>query len=111
MLKEKTRIGHTPEPWKAYGFTVLSEQFRQVADCNTPIGTALREEDATVEEDQANARRIAACVNACALIPTEELERCIIGELIVAVKAVHLCGDAGAIRNLRSIMKRIEGET
>lgn len=69
---------HTPGPWKAYGFMITGGDFRQVADCNMPVGTPGREEDATVDEDQANARLIAAAPDllaACEMLisdPSEE---------------------------------------
>ena len=47
-----------------------------VADCNPIRNTSRRVQEAT-----ANARRIAACVNACEGIPTEELEQMYFMEL------------------------------
>jgi len=62
---------HTPEPWRLYGELV-----------NTTTGVTIRQDDnfkkiicdlyaygfynVTIEEQQANAERIVACVNACA---------------------------------------------
>ena len=69
---------HTPGPWRAYGFMITGGDFRQVAECNMPVGTPGREEDATVDEDQANARLIAAAPDllaACEMLisdPSEE---------------------------------------
>lgn len=74
---------HTPGPWKAYGFMITGGDFRQVADCNMPVGTPGREEDATVDEDQANARLIAA---APALLESlRELLECMDDEVPVFV--------------------------
>ena len=61
---------HTPEPWK----TDELEIFIFGNDGNltaTPFMCAGRPS----ETANANARRIVACVNACAGIPTEDLEK------------------------------------
>ena len=69
---------HTPEPWKnVKGVHVVSGE-KQIARCwveNRPVSVA-----------HANARRIVACVNACAGIPTEVLERYKLGIIGVDYK-------------------------
>jgi hypothetical protein len=71
-------VAHTPEPWRVeededgvfvagpYGYRGNPDDFRVII------------EDAAADPDDpeimANARRIVACVNACAGIPTEALE-------------------------------------
>ena len=69
---------HTPEPWRANAAQADIEgpdgEEVAVCYCNDDDGS-----DAI-----ANARRIVACVNACAGIPTEELESA--GTIAVEVK-------------------------
>jgi hypothetical protein len=71
--------GHTPEPWGhgpdfkehpgARGFVYCDDSTGSaICDCNMTM--ALREDRAVVE----NARRIAACVNACRGLDIVELE-------------------------------------
>ena len=73
---------HTPTPWvvlpeecdKPYirvRGTVLGARFK-VANVLTPVYEGVHQREA--EETRANARRIAACVNACEGIGTERLE-------------------------------------
>jgi hypothetical protein len=62
-------MSHTREPWKldTLGKTITSENAVSIAIClNNPI---------IEQSPYANARRIVACVNACAGIKTEHLER------------------------------------
>ena len=70
---------HTPEPWRVFSHSwsntsVLADGFDH-AICGLDINHATEESQ---ESDEAlmgaNARRIVACVNACAGIPTEALE-------------------------------------
>ena len=61
-----------------------------------------------------DARRIAACVRACELIPTEELEGGVIAAFAAAVSRVmgcleHRC-DLRSFREIREILDRIKGE-
>jgi len=62
-------VSHTKEPWADDGFARIgatgSDQF------NGGFSTAICEGP----DKQDNARRIVACVNACAGIPTQDLER------------------------------------
>jgi hypothetical protein len=67
-----TEQKHTPEPWKVSGTGTM----RYI---DVPVGNGILQEVATcmrVEygDMEANARRIVACVNACAGISTEVLE-------------------------------------
>ena len=61
---------HTPEPWHVEGAMPL--QLRSAA--GEVVAKPMANTDMPVEQYRANARRIAACVNACAGIPTEDLE-------------------------------------
>ncbi|WP_434430301.1 hypothetical protein [Aeromonas veronii] len=64
---------HTPEPWTVSEKTLVrldcAYLIRPVNETNYEYGATLA---ATSQQD---ARRIVACVNACAGVPTEELER------------------------------------
>lgn len=70
--------GHTKEPWRvtpdghiaSKGFVPIRTPFREDAFKDGP-----NRSDHSDELLLANARRIVACVNACAGIPTEDLER------------------------------------
>lgn len=61
---------HTPEPWRASNTCEL--------DSGRVVQTVMRGDDTLADvfstDAKANARRIVACVNACAGIPTEHLE-------------------------------------
>lgn len=60
-------MSHSPEPWTTTNEgDVMGQANRLVSSDDTGVGRTITEADA---------RRIAACVNACAGIPTEELER------------------------------------
>lgn len=64
---------HTPEPWHIGVRTAHSKR-----DIYGPQGSIVALADGvftSLPEAQANARRIVACVNACAGIPLERLER------------------------------------
>jgi hypothetical protein len=76
---------HTKEPWTATNFSFKSKgwddpfpviQIKGAGD--VPIIAMAPE-----EIDQANARRIVACVNACAGIDTEKLEQVAKGERLL----------------------------
>ena len=58
---------HTPAPCSKCGLTILGPDQLQIAVAEAHPATAL-------ECQEANARRIVACVNACAGISTENLE-------------------------------------
>ena len=70
--------GHTKEPWRvtadgfiaSSGFVPIRTPFREGA-----FKTGPGRSDHSDELLDANARRIVACVNACAAIPTEDLEK------------------------------------
>ncbi len=79
---------HTPEPWE-WGDVEI--------DCPTDdfYSEAIKAGPAEVpslsnpERAEADARRIVACVNACAGIPTEDLEASVPGSLRMAVTALE----------------------
>jgi hypothetical protein len=70
---------YTPEPWAAFVGKVGGQEVCIIGPENSPLMTNQRvvcvvTDLATMnEEDQANASRIVACVNACANIPNEAL--------------------------------------
>lgn len=76
-------MDHTPEPWHVtLRTTIFSYQSHPVCpvsrDTHTPdISDKKREAYA-----EANARRIVACVNACAGLPTDVLEATTVKELM-----------------------------
>lgn len=57
---------HSKEPWKAEGFHVYDATGDEIIDC---CGKRT-----VPDEDEYNARRLAACVNACRTISIEDLE-------------------------------------
>jgi len=77
---------HTKEPWASYVAEFDGVECVAVAkDCKIYGETSaaicvITETSKMNQEDIANARRIVACVNACAGISTEELERGVIKE-------------------------------
>lgn len=62
---------HTAEPWKVWGRTVSGQKGLLIEDRHGE-SIALVHEGGT--NDEADARRIVACVNACKGIPTDVLE-------------------------------------
>ena len=68
---------HTKEPWHSPGIGEVCDQSGRVIaiciDCN-PVEEELRP-DPALDEGDANARRIVACINACAGLDTEKLEQ------------------------------------
>ena len=63
---------HTPEPWRMHTRAVayITSEDHGVADCSCWDDST----QDTMHEKEANARRIVAAINACAGIPTEDLE-------------------------------------
>ena len=76
---------HTPTPWTSDGFEIRGKSGARVATATT----------------HSNARRIAACANACSSVPNEELERGIVAEL------VFYCGKYRDDTTLAAILKRL----
>lgn len=84
-----TKHNHTPEPW--IPVTTMVEYPKDgVADiCSTATRDYGQESyGRSYEEEIANARRIAAAVNACSGISTEALENAVIDDLIEALEAI-----------------------
>jgi len=67
---------HTREPWHLYHENKVIEIHDGTSDAKSSIvfWTGFDAGDKSYEEKLANAHRIVACVNACAGIPTEQLE-------------------------------------
>lgn len=82
---------HTPTPWHAPGIGEICDQSGRVIaiciDCN-PVEEALRP-DPALDEAEANARRIVACINACAGLDTDYLENVGLPEFV----GKTLCAD------------------
>jgi len=66
-----TEQKHTPEPWLATGRVVYKLNEKGV----NHFSAFVQDYQACESELEANARRIVACVNACAGMPTWKLER------------------------------------
>lgn len=80
-------VQHTPEPWEA--------KPQHTTAYGTPIHTVQpngRDEYDHIANvfGEANARRIAAAVNACAGIPTEALEGGVVAELLARCKDARI---------------------
>jgi len=68
---------HTKEPWRIDKYDAIiagGETLNIGATVSIPMGSGERK-----DRGMANARRIVACVNACAGVETEWLERCAVG--------------------------------
>lgn len=67
---------HTPEPWFYHrqGFSTVYIEARIGGGMLQEIAACGPCQDGTEQQDE-NARRIVACVNACRGLPTDELER------------------------------------
>lgn len=64
---------HTPEPWSVNDWTQPDREI-SIGAVGTPLIAKVMMRDVSVNEHKANARRIVACVNACAGLSTDELE-------------------------------------
>jgi hypothetical protein len=97
---------HTPEPWwiDDDGFiaagsgdtycTVADPHCRPTADCG--------------EENDANARRIVAAVNACEGLSTEALEQGVVAELLEALQAASDWIDARLFERRTEIQAKVQ---
>ena len=89
-----TEQAHTPEPWEADDFAIEAGPGSPAAPMRIAVVSdsscfpCLDEGEVAKADAEAlaNARRIAAAVNACAGIPTEALEQGVVGELLTAVR-------------------------
>lgn len=106
---------HTPEPWVLDERQELSTNFYSDDATGSIIGGCPSYQLAprSLEERQANARRIVACVNACRGLPTDELEQ---KGLVAAVGTELLKADDRAeaqeveIRRLARVAAAAENE-
>lgn len=80
-------IAHTPEPWRI-GRTGITGAVSIVAGDRPPTLVTEVIQSCTDQPAMENARRIVACVNACAGIPTEELEQGVVQALIEALERI-----------------------
>jgi len=76
-------MSHTKEPWATeYRKTALGQYSQEVFDSEGQVIASMAwypvkvSETTTATNREANARRIVACVNACAGFSTEDLELC-----------------------------------
>lgn len=94
---------HTPGEWTAERIDYskgLDVSFEVTSGRRVIAGTYMREikrEAYLIAEDEANARRIVACVNACEGIPTEALESGAVRELLEALADVLRIAKAASI--------------
>ena len=73
MKEENSAEGYTKEPWMLQGHMIFRQDCRVLGVMESLI---VEEGDKSINRLRyANARRAVACVNACAGIPTEELEK------------------------------------
>ena len=70
---------HSPEPWRNESITILGADEKKIAIMASPFD---------LKRQEANVRRIVACVNACVGISTEALESGAIRNLIKACEDV-----------------------
>lgn len=117
QTEAEQEVPHSPEPWDADGRLVFAGT-KLVARCSECHPA--RYETPQHWTQEANARRIAAAVNACAGIPTEQLESGAIRTLVDAAR--ELCqadeyssfiyaGPRGryAMQSLRAALAAFEG--
>lgn len=108
-------IKHTPEPWQVHQ-DASGDVFISSAETSFHIAEIGSEDDEAVIPD---ARRIAACVNACRGLPTEELEQkglvAAVGtqlleadqlrdELLAALAEIDACFEAALIEGWNEAM-------
>lgn len=106
-------MNHTKEPWYAVGAWVENPNDDAPDICNCdPAAMAQAHFDQSYEVTCANARRIVACVNACAGIETHELElmtgRMSIASQIKACDAIYATAEAKATRRSKFARQRDE---
>ncbi len=111
---------HTPEPWNykvAEWENIYGKVYGNLAIVNAQCQEMFRSTRLLpYEEQEANAHRIVACINACAGIPTEALEtgvvqekgmgidladkrnRCWLGLDAPATEPLYPCADCGKLR-------------
>jgi len=99
---------HTPEPW---GVANAHNELRAIINETNRSGVVHLGMEKGLE-DRANAARIVACVNACAGIPTEQLEAGSVAEAIQALRDVHMAKPphkANGYNDYRRLMHFIRG--
>jgi len=67
-------VSHTPEPWRVVGTSIFGKPAHLSLNEAGPLVCRCDVTDSD-GQDEPNARRIVACVNALEGIPTEELEQ------------------------------------
>lgn len=78
---------HTPTPWHTHGPDFHAAYERNGRPQHHWVGTCDNEGGIVpLEEQEANSRRIVACVNACEGLGTEGLERGVVAGLLAAAQ-------------------------
>ena len=72
---------HTPEPWELHQHLGPRDPYFQLLNGSWDIAHSKFSANGS-EVDEANGRRIVACVNACAGIPTEQLQAGCVANLV-----------------------------
>lgn len=86
---------HSPEPWGVYGTRVIARD----GSSHGPYLAHFHGDSTTLGEDNANAARAVACVNALAGVPTVALtSRVLVGEVVLALAVLR--GDESAAYGL-----------
>jgi len=97
-------MSHTPEPWFQTGVAVGGGEGELVHN-----GTSYAVPEGSLTLRRANARRIAAAVNACAGIPTEDLEADVVRRMREWMARVLSVGTYGDLEDeARAILKETD---
>jgi hypothetical protein len=102
-----SKTTHDPEPWFVDNSRGYEEFKSVIASRQPPEG-----DDRWIvpADDDADARRIVACVNACAGIPTEALERGALGRAIQHIANLSAnTGFPGSLRDDLASLARVLG--
>jgi hypothetical protein len=99
-----TEQKHTPEPWREQDGRIVANEPSADND-EVLICDVAPDNHALTEFDEFNARRIVACVNACAGISNEHLELLSVAQMVAA--AVEQRDElVGALREIKELTSR-----
>ncbi|NOZ67907.1 MAG: hypothetical protein GXP46_01350 [Deferribacteres bacterium] len=95
---------HSPEPWRNESITILGADGKKIAIMASPFD---------LKRQEANVRRIVACVNACAGISTDALNSGAIENLIkscedVLRQAEEYAGTGSLLDALRDALSKLK---
>ncbi|HEY8768734.1 MAG TPA: hypothetical protein VIP09_15995 [Dehalococcoidia bacterium] len=112
-------FNHTPEPWVVYKGAMnmdggLNPFFRGIVALLKHSGedddvAVILDRNESAVDYEANSRRIVACVNACAGIPIEEVEKCSPDGKVAMECWTDLAADLAAVRIQRDILATMLG--